>query len=399
MGRAVGAFRLAICLAALSVVPAFTQTTDNEGISNTTSAAPVAYVYVQTNKGVNLYDAAANGKLTMVKGSPFKTSGEMIGSNGKYFITLGTFWVHVYPVESNGAIGKQVSTINTQDYDGAACGSTSGATLDHTGQSLYVLHYNAEDQDGNGICAAYQTFNIAKPSGKLTFNGAAVNDTTSTGPESLLTFTGNDKFAYAIDDFDEPTDGTFYTGLTGFARESNGALKSWVVPYFNAPTPPVQNESLWQPFPTAATTDPTNHVAITYYPVWDPPKGVSAGSKLGSFTADSTGNLTTTNTWDDMPDVGPGPMKMSPAGNLLAISGGGLAIYHFNGAHPIKPYKTINVNEAIGPIQWDKTNHLFALGTARLYVYTITPTSLSEAPGSPFMIPGLVTNSLVVVPR
>jgi hypothetical protein len=38
-----------------------------------------------------LYHAAWNGRLTLVAGSPFKTTGLMIGSNQKFFITLGTY--------------------------------------------------------------------------------------------------------------------------------------------------------------------------------------------------------------------------------------------------------------------------------------------------------------------
>ena len=36
---------------------------------------PVAYVYVGTPAGVRLYDAAANGQLSLVAGSPFAVSG------------------------------------------------------------------------------------------------------------------------------------------------------------------------------------------------------------------------------------------------------------------------------------------------------------------------------------
>ena len=61
-----------------------------------------------------------------------------IGSNGKYFISLGTDFVHSYAVASNGAIGQQKSQINTQNYTGSDCGSTTGAILDHTGQNIYV---------------------------------------------------------------------------------------------------------------------------------------------------------------------------------------------------------------------------------------------------------------------
>jgi hypothetical protein len=36
---------------------------------------------------------------------------------------------------------------------------------------------------------------------------------------------------------------------------------------------------------------------------------------------------------------------------------------------------------------WDKANHLYALGIGKLFVYTVTPTSITEAPGSPYSIP------------
>jgi hypothetical protein len=99
-----------------------------------TSTAPVAYVYVSTSKGINLYDVASTGKLTLVSGSPFKTTGLMIGSNGKYFVSLGTDYIHSYLIGSNGAIKQQESQINTQLYAGADCGTTAGAVLDHTGR-------------------------------------------------------------------------------------------------------------------------------------------------------------------------------------------------------------------------------------------------------------------------
>ena len=73
-------------------VPALTQT--SEATPETTSTSPVAYIYVQTSKGVNLYDASAAGKLTLVTGSPFKTEGSMGGSNGKYLISVGTDYIH-----------------------------------------------------------------------------------------------------------------------------------------------------------------------------------------------------------------------------------------------------------------------------------------------------------------
>ena len=156
------AFRrtLLLCLlSTLATAPLFAQVVTQA----VTAPAPVAYVYVGTSKGINLYNAASNGKLTLVSGSPFKTTGLMIGSNQKYFITLGADLVRSYPVKANGAIGAQVSQINTQNYNGSNCGTTNGAVLDHSGQDVYVL-LNVSS-DGNNVCNAFQTFKIATASG------------------------------------------------------------------------------------------------------------------------------------------------------------------------------------------------------------------------------------------
>ena len=140
-----------------------------------TTPAPIAYVYVSTGKGVNLYDVTSTGKLTLVAGSPFPISGSMIGSNGKYFISLGTDYIHSYLIASNGAIKQQESQINTQLYQGGDCGTTGGAILDHTGADVYVLLNNAF-VGGSGVCTAYQSYSLGKTTGALTFLGAATFD-------------------------------------------------------------------------------------------------------------------------------------------------------------------------------------------------------------------------------
>ena len=118
---------------------------------------------------------------------------------------------------------------------------------------------------------------------------------------------------------------------------------------------------------------------------------------------DSQGNLTSTNTWEDMPtpDVQPATLNMSPSGKLLAVTGsyGGLQVFHFNGAKPITRFTKVLTTALIGQIQWDNNNHLYALSdsTNKLYVFEVTATSVNEAPGSPYTI--AKPNSLVVVSR
>src|SRR5215470_15942322 len=125
---------LVLCLAALSPATAFSQQVDAEVSSAAAAAAaPVAYVYVGTGKGAYLYNAAPNGSLSLVSGSPFPITGLALGSNGKYFVSLGTTLLRSYPVAANGAIKAQAAQINTALYQGADCGTTFGGTLDRTG--------------------------------------------------------------------------------------------------------------------------------------------------------------------------------------------------------------------------------------------------------------------------
>jgi putative alpha-1,2-mannosidase len=102
-------------------------------------------------------------------------------------------------------------------------------------------------------------------------------------------------------------------------------------------------------------------------------------------------------------------MNMSPTGNLLAIGGEtsfdggpttGLEVFHFNGAGPITPYSAVLTSAPINQIHWDKNNHLYALSdsTNKLYVYTVTPTTITKVAGSPFTVASPGANALVVVP-
>jgi hypothetical protein len=109
------------------------------------SAQNVSRVYVTTISGINVYNVGSTGKLTKISGSPFKnTTGMAVGTNGKYFLTVGTHYLHSYAMTSTGGIGGQVSQINSAVYSGGDCGPTNnGGVMDHTGKSLYVLLYDA----------------------------------------------------------------------------------------------------------------------------------------------------------------------------------------------------------------------------------------------------------------
>ncbi|MGB6110841.1 MAG: hypothetical protein WBG35_06930 [Acidobacteriaceae bacterium] len=377
---------IAICFAAHFGAAAQGQSSSGEVSKATTAPAAVAYVYLQTIHGVNAYAVASSGKLTLVAGSPFNTLGLMMGGTGKYFITLGTFDIHSYLVASNGAIGKQAAAIDTSNYDGSQCeftnskggpAGTIGGILDPSGQTIYVLLEN-----GTG-CVAYQAFNIAKSNGAFAFKGTTIQED-GTGDPYSLSIPGSNHFAYDI-----RTDGANMWFLYGFKRLSNGSFEH--IDFKQAGPAWLANNS--DAFYSLAA-DSTNHLAA----------GIAG--RLASFTVDSAGNLTTTNTANELPS-GSGTMKISPAGNLLAVYTGdqGLKIYHFNGAKPITPYSEGLESAPIDQLAWDNSNHLFAIGvnSRLLFEYTITPTKITAVPGSPFATPTINPSAwagaLVVVPK
>jgi hypothetical protein len=156
----------------------------------------------------------------------------------------------------------------------------------------------------------------------------------------------------------------------------------------------------------AVTADPANHLAVFQMQEQGLPYGPFTYPQLASYTFDSSGNLTTTSTYRNMPapQVYPAVMNMSPSGKLLAVASptsysgckcgsaswgtAGLQVFHFNGAKPITRYTTTLTKAPIDSVRWDHANHLYALSysTNKLYVYTITPTSVTQAPGSPYTI-------------
>jgi hypothetical protein len=370
-GRVVGI----LCLGILSPLVASPQTP----FTTKTTSSPSAYVYVQTPSGVVVYSAASNGSLTRIAGSPFRTSGLLAGSTGYAFYSVGTDYIHTYKLKSNGAIGNQISQIDTQSYPGGDCGpATSGAAgvLDHSGKYLYNFLSTF------GTCSVYQTYKIEK-SHALSFDSFTRIDTGNGGPNPdstsmIQAILGNEKYAYAIN-----SDGHL-SNIIGFMREASGALQYIQINETDPPTP----AGYWAPQLLAA--DPTNHLAALIYP------GGSVPSQLASYTADSDGNLTSTNTSEPTPSLIPSDMSMSPSGLLLAVAGypeagafdNGLEIFHFNGAKPITLYKVVLTGVPIDTVRWDNSNHLYAMSynTSRIYVYTVTSTSITAAPGSPYTL-------------
>jgi hypothetical protein len=371
---------LVVCLCtAVSAMTAMAQ--DGSPFSSQT----VAYVYVTTlpanssTTQIAAYSAAANGALTPVDGSPFEDNEGALAVRGRflYGLNLSKSDIDSFEISPAGVLTYAAST-NWAQNNPNGCGGASWLFTDRTNTDLY-------DEEFDGDCAnnGYQSYQAKLGTGDLSYLGFANGGAGSfSGVYLPATFLGNDQYAY-----EATNNGCFYYGISGFARGANGLLSpanvSWTLP--TAPS----GYRIY--IPTFAAADPFNHVAIT---VWaaNPPGCSTANQQIGSFTADSKGNLTTTNTSANMPTTQVAvvqDLKVSPSGLLLAVAGqGGLQVFHFNGANAPTAYTPLLTTDTISQTFWDNDNHLYAISqtSGQLLVFTVTPTSYSQAPGSPYAV-------------
>jgi hypothetical protein len=368
--------QLVVCIiAALCAEVAVAQLTS---IQSGSGSSPVAYVYVSSspssNKSeINAFAASRNGTLTAVSGSPFPAKVQSMAVNPKYLFGTDGVYIYSFSVAPDGSLQK-IGSINAQKYNGYNCGGPYVLFLDHTGTTLYD-----EDFYGN-ICAnnTYQSFSIDRSTGELSYLGASDPSVVFNVP---LSFIGNNAYAYGSSSRE------YNSSIFGFRRNSDGTLTDLNL----NPSLPVSKQGDFY-VTYGAATDPTNHVAISVVPHNGNTWQQDGPPQLATYTADSKGNLTTKSTFSNMPAAAVkhvDNIQTSPSGKLLAVGGmAGLQIFHFDGGNPITHYTGLLVKEQVDQFAWDDANHLYALSLSagKLYVFTVTPTSVSQAPGSPYLI-------------
>jgi hypothetical protein len=304
--------------------------------------------------------------------------------NGKWLFGADNFtYIRSFSIASNGAL-QEVSSINATSYNPYDSGGPENVFLDHSGTTLYDGDINT---DGTGD-SAYQSFTIDQSTGQLNFQDLTSNAGTLLG--APLGFTGANLYAYSSGCYlGDP-------GIFGYKRNSDGSLTPLNI---NPKTPAAPHGYNYCPY--LAAPDPTNHVAVSMTPM----NGMSLAGppQLAVYTQSSTGNLITSSTSSNMPRTLTtivNDLWMSPSGKLLAVGGStGLQVFHFNGAKPITHYTGLLTSDSIDQLFWDNANHLYAISRryGSLHVYTITPTSYSEVPGSPYPVPG--AQNLIVLSK
>lgn len=381
-----------LVVTAASSVLAFAQVqsspTDTD-TKNLSGSSPVAFVYVSSNStgntdGINAFSAAPNGKLTLVPGSPFASSSTYLAVNGKYLFGTNGIDISTFSIASSGAISL-LASIDAQEFNQDTCGGPAEIFLDHTGATLYDMDYL-----GN-YCAnnPYQSFGVSSPTGSLTY--LSVTAAASPQFETPLSFIANNLYAYGASCYH------FNAEIYGFVRNSDGTLT-----YLNnnPAMPDAKGSQFYCPYIAAADT--SDHIAVTVSPMSGNTFEQIGLTQLAVYTADSSGNLTTTSTYANMAKIAVGDvtnLSMAPSGKLLAVSGAsGLQVFHMNGANPITPFTGLLNHDLVMQMFWDNANHLYAISTAgMLYVYTITPTSVGQAAGSPYTI--TAPQNIIVLPK
>lgn len=345
----------------------------------------VAHVYIvarpanSSNNQVNAYSADLLGRLTPVSGSPYFFDDQSMSINGHELFALKRTQtvIDAYSIAPNGELSYLTSTDWAQNNP-SDCGAAAWLFPDRTGASAYAMEY-----DGDCANNTYESFAPQK-GGALNYLGVANGGAGSfSGVYLPASFLGNNQFAY-----EATNDSCMYYSVWSFARAGSGLL-SQANASATLPTPP---DGYRIYIPTQLATDPSNHVAIALWASNPPGCSVTAPQQIGSFTADASGNLTTTNTSANMPPTivtGVNDMKISPAGNLLAVGGtGGLQILHFNGADPPTTYTAVLTTDPINQMFWDRFGHLYAISqtAGKLHVFCVTASTAQEAPGSPYAI-------------
>lgn len=344
----------------------------------------VAHVYVVTRPAnssdnqINAFSVDLLGRLTRVQGSPFSFDDQSMSVNGDKLLALNRTQplIDSYSIAADGQLTYLTSTDWSKDNP-SDCGAAAWLFPDRSGTDVYTMEFQGDCSNNT-----YQSFQVQK-AGAVDYLGVANGGAGSFfGIYLPASFLGNNQFAY-----EATNDACLYYTVWTFARSASGLL-SQVDAGATLPAPPDGYRTY---IPTQLATDSTNHVAIALAPA-NPPGCAAVPPQIGSFTADASGNLTTTNTSATMPTTvvtSVNDMSISPLGNLLAVGGtGGLQVFHYNGGNPPTQATAALTTDTINQMFWDRFGHLYALSqdTGKLHVFIVGLGIAREAPGSPYAI-------------
>jgi hypothetical protein len=357
------------------------------GSAAVANAAPVARVYVAEPTKILAYNAAADGTLTAVPGSPFPISVFGLAVTGSYLFGSSFDGVHVnaYRIRTDGSLVFAASTDINKFNAGSTCKNLQAGplVLDHTGATLYTVAYHGTACNST----SYKSFAINKSTGGLSYLGDSGTRKVWNFP---LSFSTNNQYAYGAGCVGGLTT-PYWAESFGILRRSSSGLLTYTSA--SAPKPPTKDSSYF--FCRSLTAaSPTDDLIVGVYKLDSASRGLSnEGSMLATYEMQSNGSLTTNSKYNNMPwvtQVGQlEDLEMSPSGKFIAVAGGnGLIVRHVNEDSAPTRYTGLLTSDLIDQTFWDNANHLYAVSLyGRLHVFTITADTYTEAPGSPYTIP------------
>lgn len=383
----------------LGAIAAMSAVTAPFALAATAPSTPAAYVYVASNYSGNnnevvAYAANSSGQLTKIPGSPFADNVTSLVSNGTYVFGSDNVPgdngrnIYSYRLGSNGSLQYVGATNIQKNSSENSCNDGGSLLLDHTGAYLYqfVIEVDCNSE------SAFESFSINKSTGLLNYLGDTSPNVFTLGPP--LTIASDNLYGYAAGG-----NGS-YSALNGFKKQSNGSL---VDLNQNYPFPSGQPANISDSYIEQAVADTNNHLAVNIYSVTN--DGSPNVDQIATYSINtSTGNLTTSSTFANMPkaEVGESTSQaMSPSGKLLAVSGpNGVQIFNFNPSGQATATPTgLITRTPTDQIYWDNTNHLYAISNVdgTIQVFTVTATSAVQVSGSPYFVAHPV--SLLVLPK
>jgi len=348
--------------------------------ANRSAVAPSGstYVYVGSYDGsaytISGFSVAADGSAQSVPGSPFSLPGMGLISSGNHLFADDQQNIFSYSVGSNGAL-TTTSEVNGLAYiQDPGDQHVSALNIDRTGRTLNSV-------DTCGSCNSEVLPWMVGSDGQLSYIGGP---TLPDGPakwQGVLTFSTDDRFAYT------PISQDFGT----LQRNSNGTL-TWIRPgAVVAPPLPNPQQQVCNISTVAASTQ--GYITLAWY---GGGLGCNAGGYvLGNYTVASNGALNFVPGSQVTPVVRENAMAFDATGAYLAIAGNGIQILQVRADGRTTVLSAPVQVQGLNYVMWDGAGHVYAVGDG-LYIFNFNGHTLTQAPGSPYVIANPV--SLAVVP-
>lgn len=336
------------------------------GASGGNSQAAVAYTYVGTTgrstAGIYGFSITPDGTIAAVPGSPATGPSSYVLTNSAFVFASDSANIASYARGNDGSL-QQSSITYAVLSNGPEPWAIQAMSLDHTGQTLYAME-NAGSDD------TYYFFFSIGSNGKITNTGKIGPNVNYVSP---LVFSPDNNYAYGS--------GCFHIGwdITGFHRNSDGTLTRLDDRSTNPAVPAYGGTGQFY-CPVSEAISQNGYLAVA-----DAELGTNT-TGLGAYKINADGSLTFVQNSTLATQLSSiHGMNFDPSGQYLALAGnGGIQMYQLTPQGTFTPIGGVQQpgTNYLGA-QWDANNHLYAISSDGLHVFTNSQGMLTPAPGSP----------------